>query len=999
MSGMTRYGWHWCGRVVGFGSGLVVGGELANLAAIAPFASSGNYALAQIVGDRTLPNNSRVSSQNNIRTIFGGTQAGSNLFHSFEVFSVPTGSTAYFNNALDIQNILTRVTGSSVSNIDGLIRANGTANLFFLNPNGIIFGSNARLDIGGSFIASTASSLVFADGTIFSTTPATPTTSLLTISVPLGLQFGQNPGGIRVEGAGNNLSLDSRTAAIQGRDNRPVGLKVLEGKTLALVGGDVALVGGNLTAPGGRIELGSLQEPALVTLNPTNSGFVLSYGSVQNFQDISLVQAASADVSGNGGGSISVQGRRVFLSDGSVLIADTLGSQVGGSLTVNASQAVELTGTDTNGQLPSGLYASTYGTGDGTEVTINTPLLLAQGGAAVYVNTYGSGKGGNLTVNASQEMQLTGADVHRQFFSGLYTQAFETGNAGSLTISTPTLRMLDGAVVSSGTFGFGNGGNLTVNASSLLVRDGAQISTGTYDFGNAGNLTVNVSQAIELIGTSTPEFFLSGLFSQTEKGSTGNAGSLTINTSSLLVRDGAQISAGTSGSGDGQNLTVNASQSVALIGTSASGTPGGVFPSGLFVNSDIDATGDGAPGISGSLTINTPTLLVQDRALVFSGTLGFGNGGNLTVNVSSLLVRNGGALGAKTASSGNGGNLIVNASKEVQLIGTAVNGQASQLYADADETGNAGSVIISTPSLLVRDRATVNISSTGSGRAGNLEVSAQVIRLDNQASIRGDTTGGQGNINLQTGDLIIRRGSRITTNARGSNVTGGNITIDTDNLVAVPKENSDISANAEGSFGGRVIVNASGIFGTQFRDAPTPLSDITATSELGPQFNGTVELNTPGIDPNRGLINLPITPVDTQVSQVCQVGARQNQNSFIITGRGGLPPNPRQVLRSQAVQVDWVTLDAGANNPTGDAQSRGRQRQVSGEPELQISNNVNTKTPEIVEAQGWVVDANGKITLVATAPTVTPHSSWQIPANCRPVESTKQSNLLLERAH
>jgi large exoprotein involved in heme utilization and adhesion len=237
--------------------------------------------------------------------------------------------------------------------------------------------------------------------------------------------------------------------------------------------------------------------------------------------------------------------------------------------------------------------------------------------------------------------------------------------------------------------------------------------------------------------------------------------------------------------------------------------------------------------------------------------------------------------------------------------------------------------------------------------------------------------------------LILRHGSSITTNARGSNITGGNITIDTDNLVAVPKENSDISANAEDSFGGRVIVNAQGIFGTQFRDAPTPLSDITASSELGPQFNGTVELNTPGIDPNRGLINLPTTPVDTQVSQVCQAGTRQNQNSFIITGRGGLPPNPRQVLRSQAVQVDWVTLDAPANNPTGDVQNRRTQRRVSGEPALQSDNNVNTKPTEVVEAQGWVVDANGKITLVATAPTVTPHSSWQTPADCHTVESTK----------
>jgi large exoprotein involved in heme utilization and adhesion len=120
-----------------------------------------------------------------------------------------------------------------------------------------------------------------------------------------------------------------------------------------------------------------------------------------------------------------------------------------------------------------------------------------------------------------------------------------------------------------------------------------------------------------------------------------------------------------------------------------------------------------------------------------------------------------------------------------------------------------------------------------------------------------------------------------------------------------------------------------------------------------------------------------------------QAGATQNQNSFIITGRGGLPPNPRQVLRSRAVEVDWVTLDASANNPTEDVQNRGTQRRGSSEQDAQTANNVNTRPPEIVEAQGWVIDDNGKIALVATAATATPHSSWQKPADCHTVESTK----------
>ncbi|GAA6617131.1 filamentous hemagglutinin N-terminal domain-containing protein [Scytonema sp. NUACC26] len=791
-----------------------------------------NKAIAQIAPDSTLPNNSSIQITGNTIKIEGGTTAGSNLFHSFSEFSVPTGSTAYFNNSLNIQNIISRVTGKSLSNIDGLIRANGTANLFLINPNGIIFGQNTRLDIGGSFGATTASAIRFGDRGFFSATnPNTP--QLLTIN-PTALLFNQ----IRA------ASIENNSVALSGlnpsSEFTATGLRVPNGKSLLLVGGDIKMDGGGLYAFGGRVDLGGLANAGTVGLNSDGNNLSLSFPD-------------------------SVERSDVFLSNGSVV---NVTADNGGSIAVNARN-LKMTGV-------SHLYA-------GIESGLGS----------------NNSKAGNISINTTGEINLNDRS--------------EIANRVQLKAN-------------------GQGGDVNISASKLQFFGGAQVYTTTFGFGNGGSLRVN-AQDVQLIARSADNQFPSALNTAAQSNSTGNAGDLIIKTNTLLARDGAVVSASTRGAGKGGSLRVDA-QDVQLIARSTDNQ----FPSGLFATTI--STGD-----AGDLTIKTNTLLVRDGAVVSVSTRGAGRGGSLRVDA-----------------------------QDVRLIGKIFNNQPfGGLFASTSSTGDARDLIINTNTLLLQDRAAINVSSlVGIGAAGNMTLNARSIRLNNNAllsastrSTKVDPNKEQATININSKDLILARNSNITTNAIGENVIGGNIIINTNVLVAFA--NSDISANSTDFRGGNVKINATGIFGSQFRDAPTPNSDITATGK-NQQLNGTVQVDTPDVNPNSGLVELAADFVDRSglIAQGCPAN---KGSSFTITGRGGLPPLPTQTLRTnQTATVDWVTL-----NPQ-------EQKSISVEENLHLGRSLRRKSsglevrqisPKIMEATGWVMNKSGTVELIAFAPTVT----------------------------
>jgi large exoprotein involved in heme utilization and adhesion len=729
-------------------------------------------------------------------------------------------------------------------------------------------------------------------------------------------------------------------------------------------------------------------------------------------------------------GNLTITTPTLLIRDGAQVGSRTLGSGKGGNLTVNASQEVQVIGESADGRVDSKLSTDPVGTGDAGDLTITTSRLLISDGAQVSADTNGSGKGGNLTVNASQEVQVIGESADGRIGSNLSADTLGIGDAGGLSITTSRLLISDGAQVGAGTFGAGNGGNLTINASQevqvigesadgkgvsalsvqangnatgdagdlaittgrLLISDGAQVSASTFGSGKGGILTVNASQEVQLIGRSADGQFPSALSAQANDNTTGDAGDLTITTGRLLISDGAQVSASTFGSGKGGILTVNASQEVQLIGRSADDR----FPSALSVQTQ-------GTGEAGDLTITTPRLFIFDGAQMSAGTFGAGKGGILTVNASQevqligrsadgqfpsassvqtqgtgeagdltittgrLLISDGAKVSADTFGSGKGGILTVNASDEVQLTG------AGGLFVNATAGGTAGNLSVQTRQMSVGDGAQVTVSSP-SGQAGNMTITADSLTLN-----QGKLTAVTGTSGAEAGANIILQGlgflrmdneSLISASAL-EDANGGNVTIDSTFIVATPpkgSEGSDITANAIRGNGGRVNITTQGLFGIDFRPKPTPNNDITASSEVG--LDGEVAINQPDVDPSRGLAELPTDVVDAtrQIDRRCTPAGAAQRSSFVVTGRGGLPPNPTDPLTGEAVIADWVTLDSEEENTNTAA------------PE---ANSTSTTPKQFVEAQGWVYGSDGQVILVAEAPTATPQSPWSTSPSCQ----------------
>ncbi len=597
---------------------------LANCLAVgAALAYSKDDTLAQVKSDSTLgAERSVVTAKvviNGVPSdrIDGGAIRDANLFHSFQEFNVGEGRGIYFTPPAKVQNVLTRVTGNDPSRIFGKLGVSGSdANLFLINPNGIIFGSKASLDVGGSFVATTANAIGFSNQGFFSASaPNVP--SLLTVN-PSALLFNQIAAGSIINTSTEPVG--QRLDPFQPSGVRNLfGLQVPDGRSLLLVGGNVSLDGSGLNALGGRVELGGVAGAGTVGLNVSTNNLRLSFPDGVGLADVSLTNGARVDASGEGGGDVQVHGRDITLTDGSQIVANTLKDKRGGNLTLTASNSVELRGT-----LPDGILSSfTLGAGDAGDITITTGKLIVRDGAQVSTFTLGEGSGGQLSVNASESVELIGTSPTNEN-SGLFSAAVDAGKAGNITIKTAKLLVRDGAFISTESAGLDFG--------TFIPAEGA-----------GGNLTAIASESVQVFGTS-PTGVTSGLSTGTS--GTAAAGNLRIETGELFVQDRAEVTVSSQGLGNAGNLEVTTGSTRLenggkLRATSAVGRGGGNIKLNalnlllLRGNSEISTNAEGE-GNGGDIMLDADLLIGLEDSDITANAIK-GRGGNIQINAQGIF--------------------------------------------------------------------------------------------------------------------------------------------------------------------------------------------------------------------------------------------------------------------------------------------------------------------------------------------------------------------------
>ena len=1013
---------------------------------------------AQIIPDATLgPESSQLQTQDALTTIEGGASRASTLFHSFNQFNIGESQQVFFANPPGIDTILSRITGTTPSNIDGTLGVLGPADLFLLNPNGIFFGPNAQLSLTGDFTASTAASIQLGNIDFNAAVPnAVP---LLTISVSPGLQLGPSAPDRLIQNQATltlppqqQLTLDGGTIEQAGQITIPGGTVELRGQTLRLTGDIDTRTADNqfgvlrLSSPTDlTVEAtATLTNQALSQALQNNEVVVASdrtltlIGGLTSTSSAPLTLTAGNDlnllVDGSGGvelmGNTALQsGRNINLANSlSVLNLQTTPSLtleaagdvvVSGSSLASPSGSAELQLTGTQGSLSiqannltateTRILTFAEGGSQGPDIDIVTDRNLTLSNGTIGTRAGNGQTTGNIRLQTGQSAQFLSSDTNTLPITGAIA------DTGTLEIQAAGTVLLRSSVLQ--TRASGNAGDIDLTARQIIL-DGSMgqsliaADTTLSSIGNAGNVTLDATESVRVIGDEPGPFIIPapeqlGLlgiltiaFGETTIQATafgsGASGVIEINTDQLSLRDGAII-ANVASLGSAVDGTVF---SEGLDFSGVSGLPGDIIINANDIQMrGFSAIGTGTIGDTGAgrLQIESDRIRLADGAIIaVSSIVGPGEAGDLIIETEDLVVAGGSVIAANTIGGGNGGKLDITA-QSVTIEGISATGTfPSTLLTDVfpEASGSGGELRLQTETLQVLNGGQIRAGTQGSGAAGDLNITADQVTVDGVSSSnirstiesQSTSTGAAGSLSLEADQLTISDGAAISTQSQqgsggdiylpledvlflqeegsisatagiaGTGGDGGQIEIEAGSVVALAEENSDITANAFEGTGGSVSLRTEALIGIAFRDTLTDLSDITASSRFG--LDGTVTIEGISDELNPDPVLLPegfIKPEDRLIAG-CLLDEEAN---FIVTGRGGIPANPAEVLNQVSVWQD-------------------PRDSVVSEDATQESTAVEAAA--IVEAQGWHTTEQGQIELtaaLAAAVSVSPTCSYR----------------------
>ncbi len=767
-----------------------------------------------------------------------GSLKGSNLFHSFQKFSINNGESATFTGSNSIQNVISRVTGGEQSVINGLLQSQiGTADFFFINPAGVVFGANAQIDVPAAFHFSTAGELKFADGSSFNA--LIPGASTLTMAAPEVFGFSKGQSG---------------------------SLQIIGGDLVFKPSTEVSFSANNLIISGietSSTETNSASISVLQTDSTIESGINLNLSAVASESSQNLPITGLAEMTSGGG----------LLIEGSVINVSGNGS---GRLIVSAGDLVA----NNSFMLANNTGNQSMNENDG--ININTHSLLLNN-TQVTNNTLGQGSAGIISINVNENMQLlNGSSISSSTFSisntgsviiqagqlsidgqnnliptGILTNTLEgsQGNAGSVFVSVREgIELLNTGQISSNSFSSGNAGDVFVEADGLTIdgQGNRQFATGIFSnsrfnsLGNAGAIFVTVKNTSKLfqggtISSSTFgageagdvslvtnqllidgqnfNLFSTGVLSNAERGSSGNAGSvLTTANNSIELFKGGTIGSSTFGHGNAGNVFVDAG-SLTIDGQGFN-----LFATGILSNAEFGSNGNAGTIIVtvdetialsniGQISSNSftnkdaGTIFVESNQLFIDGQSNktgilsetfnpesFSNSGSIIVTVNDVLqIINGGGISSSADSKGNAGSLIIEAGQlqiDGQGLGTGIFSETSNL----EGIGNAGVVSVTVDGTLqILNVGRVSSNSNSLGEGGAVRINAGELLIDGQQDINSQTgifslvtnfssPSKAGNLDVFVdGKIQIFQGGSINSSVSGLG-KGGNINIEAGQL-------------------------------------------------------------------------------------------------------------------------------------------------------------------------------------------------------------------------